>query len=156
MFTEKKIIEPEVTRWDTGEVLLPEKEITIKTREDVPFRSITDLKGYVGHETPCHASVCDSSTYTPISQLVKMIFRSPDAFSQAVRVDDGDYDTDFEVAIISDPIEQMDELQDLADMQEAQIATQAANAVSEQSAAGATTTSEEGAIGEAASDVIAD
>ena len=47
---------PEIICEETGEVLKPASELTIKTRSDVPFRSITDLKGYEGHEVNTHVS----------------------------------------------------------------------------------------------------
>jgi len=156
MFTEKTIKVPEVTDFVTGEVLKPAYEYKIKTREDVPFRSITDLKGYEGHEIHNEPTICDSTTYTPISKLVQMIFRSPEAFAAATRVDVDDYDEDSDVVILEDPIEQMDELADLQALQQAQNASQAAKAESEHSATQATTTQGEGAQSEAVSADVAD
>lgn len=153
---EKVIFEPEVTHWDTGEILKPEKEIHIMTRDDVPFRSITDLKGYEGHEVNTGSTVADPTGFIPTARLVEMIFRSPDAFALATKVEDGDYDEENELSIIDDPIDQMEELYDLTLAQQEQNASRSANAESEHSAVQATTTTEGGAKDEAVSADVAD
>lgn len=142
---------PEIICEETGEVLKPASELTIKTRSDVPFRSITDLKGYEGHEVNTHVSDCDCTGYIPINKQVQMIFRSPEAFADILRVSEGEYDEDGEYIALEDPIEQMDELNDLQALQEAQIASQSTDVGGEQSAGQATTTPGEGAKPEAVS-----
>lgn len=136
---------------DTGEVLKPASELVIKTRLDVPFRSITDLKGYEGHEVNTHVSDCDVTGYIPINKQISMIFRSPEAFADLMRPEAGEYDEDDEYFALEDPIEQMNELEDLQALQEAQIAKHSTHVESEQSAGQATTTPGEGAKPEAVS-----
>ena len=144
MFKEKIIETKAVCDYDTGEVIIEAAKTKILTRDDVPFRSVTDLKVSNDHEKPNKSSLTNSKDYIPIEKMVNMIFRTRSIAEIRQELETGVYDEDNEIECLDDPIEQMD-LVDWIDEHERQIEKRTANAESEQSATQAPTpTSGEG------------
>lgn len=114
---------PEVVNYETGEVLKPAGKLEIKTREEVGFRSLTDLKGFSDNEKPQHVSIVNTEDYVPVKKLVDMIFRGKTKKEQAILTaklnaqNADDYDEDNEVEIIDDIVEQSDVIEDLTAVQ---------------------------------------
>lgn len=68
---ELKEIKQEIVYKKTGEVLA-DRKVTIRTRPNCPFRSITDLKGYRDAEV-YHPddSILDEEGYEPLSETIR-------------------------------------------------------------------------------------
>lgn len=109
-FVEKKI--PEVVDPVTGEVLFDSYDIM--TREDVPFRSITDLKGFSDVELNFDPSETDSSQYEPLESLISRMMRGE--IIPGNGFDDFDVRSDTEDPWSTEDITQTDGF-DLADVQ---------------------------------------
>ena len=56
-----------------GEIVVPERNLKIKTREDVPCRSITDLKGYTDEWVFTEPSKTNTKDYVPIRKTIAAI-----------------------------------------------------------------------------------
>lgn len=148
----------EVVNYETGEIIKPASNLTIKTRLSCPFRSVTDLKGFNDNEVNTHDSLTNADDYVSVKKLIDMIFRGKTLQERQILMAQmnaqhaEDFDEDNEVEIIEDLIEQSDDLADIsANYEQAeQISSQTAHADSEQSAGKATTTAGGGANAEAA------
>lgn len=152
----------------TGEVIQEEKEMTMLTRPDIPFRSITDLKQHNFGRVFTEPSVTQSACYVPIKQTIQAILQrhSMDTIRQLGIQENINHpeeydgyieDTDGNLTYVGeDAYEQADFNQDgdlldaydyAAELQESELA---ANVASEQSAAKTTTSG--GGKSEAVSD----
>ena len=78
---------------ETGEFYEVEEEIY--TRLDVPFRSITDLKGFIDDEINTSDSLVDETGYEPLEHLIQRMQRGDiSALLQGVRSIYGDVKED--------------------------------------------------------------
>ena len=78
---------------ETGEFYEVEEEIF--TRPDVPFRSITDLKGFIDDEINTSDSLVDETGYEPLEHLIQRMQRGDiSALLQGVRSIYGDVSKD--------------------------------------------------------------
>lgn len=108
MFKEKIIETKAVCDYDTGEIIIEATKSKILTRDDVPFRSITDLKVSNDHEKPNKSSLTNSKDYIPIEKMVNMIFRTRSISEIRQELEKGVYDEDNEIECLDDAVEQMD------------------------------------------------
>lgn len=60
----------------TGELISEGKIIEIFTRPDVPFRSITDLKGYDDSELNTMPSMTNTKDFVPIKKTIAMVLKN--------------------------------------------------------------------------------
>ena len=78
---------------ETGELYEVEEEIY--TRPDVPFRSITDLKGFIDDEINTSDSLVDETGYEPLEHLIQRMQRGDiSALLQGTRSIYGDVSKD--------------------------------------------------------------
>lgn len=72
VFVHKVVEIPEVMDLN-GVVVREKKEINIRTRSDVPFRSITDLKGYTEGRVFTQPSKTNTKDYVPVKKTIAAI-----------------------------------------------------------------------------------
>lgn len=60
----------------TGEVIQEAKTISILTRPEVPFRSITDLKGYTDAELNTMPSMTNTKDFVPTKKTIAMVLKN--------------------------------------------------------------------------------
>lgn len=112
MFTDK-IIEKQGIVNSLGEVVLEPVTYTVKERSEVPFRSITDLKGYSDNEVFVEPSNTDISGYVDNRIIIDKIMRDVpldllSMYGAQISHASGDQDFDDEEFDIPDHLDELD------------------------------------------------
>lgn len=115
MWKEKVITKKQVVT-DFGEVLYDGAKYTVKEREDCPFRSITDLKGYDDSEINTKPSDCDTSGYVDNRVVIDKIMRNVPLDVLAIYTKNAFRDNKFDADDITSEDDYDDESMDICDI----------------------------------------